>query len=133
MLLPLLRQSTLVTDTNHVPRDMINADRKGRYHTRHSSGDGSAVWGEARNSQTDRQTNGHTDKHAHTHTHTDTRQKDKLRTYGHFTCVYYEYPGKPKVQQAWWPRGWTNETKAKAIWKCHTTFDLFPEISWSRS
>ena len=37
----LSRQSTLVTETNHVPRDMINADRKGRYHTRRS-GDGSA-------------------------------------------------------------------------------------------
>ena len=41
MLLLLRRQSTLVMDTNHVPRDMINADRKGRYHTKRS-GDGGA-------------------------------------------------------------------------------------------
>ena len=37
------RQSTLVTDTNHVPRDMINGDRKGRYHTRHSDGSASGA------------------------------------------------------------------------------------------
>ena len=41
MLLLLRRQSTFVTDTNHVPRDMINVDCKGRYHTRRS-GDGGA-------------------------------------------------------------------------------------------
>ena len=37
----LRRQSTLITRTNHVPRGIINADRKGRYHTRRS-GDGTA-------------------------------------------------------------------------------------------
>ena len=41
MLLLLRRQSALVTDTNYVPRDMINVDRKGRYHTRRR-GDGGA-------------------------------------------------------------------------------------------
>ena len=35
------QQSTLVTDTNHVPKDIINVDRKERYHTRRS-GDGGA-------------------------------------------------------------------------------------------
>ena len=38
---PVIYYTDNVTDTNHVPKDIINGDRKGRYHTRRS-GDGSA-------------------------------------------------------------------------------------------